>query len=348
MTLVRRLVLARCGRPCGARCATGLDRRAKLDRVADDLRSPVLYAIPSLRSDRALRVARRLGDLGAKAMPAAGGRVADDWRGREAAGVRRTRSGATQRRAPVDPRWRPGPRRAGAGPRRVHPVRRGGRGVRRQRGVPPGARASVPRGARRLLVGAAVAAPAGGRARHRPVPHRRRRRQRRWRAGRGPCVSACSTRAAHRWPFSCSSTRCSTTAPCCAPISTPDGVYLWTPASNRYGWTAYLGAEPSLDGSRRPMRCRPVVKIWRDCRRRGSGSATSTSSSTRTSPTPAVSRRRGCPASSWSCRACGTEPTRSCRAREPRGGSATRWSMPSPERSATVRRASLPTRIPSA
>ena len=36
-------------------------RRATLDRVADDLRSPVLYAIPSLRSDRALRVVRRLG-----------------------------------------------------------------------------------------------------------------------------------------------------------------------------------------------------------------------------------------------------------------------------------------------
>ena len=26
------------------------------------------------------------------------------------------------------------------------------------------------------------------------------------------------------------------------------GVYLWTPASNRYAWTAYLGGEPSLDG----------------------------------------------------------------------------------------------------
>ena len=53
-----------------------VDRRATLERVADDLRSPVLYAIPSVRSDRTLRLVRRLGDLGSERQLGAGRRGA--------------------------------------------------------------------------------------------------------------------------------------------------------------------------------------------------------------------------------------------------------------------------------
>jgi acetyl esterase/lipase len=47
-----------------------IQRRAALEKVAADLRSPVLYAIPSISSDRALRVVRSLGRVGARFAPA--------------------------------------------------------------------------------------------------------------------------------------------------------------------------------------------------------------------------------------------------------------------------------------
>jgi acetyl esterase/lipase len=64
-------------RPVGMRAVTGVAaigalalaarrvrrRRSALDKVAHDLRTPILYAVPSVASDRGLRIARSLGGL---------------------------------------------------------------------------------------------------------------------------------------------------------------------------------------------------------------------------------------------------------------------------------------------
>ena len=87
------------------------------------------------------------------------------------------------------------------------------------------------------------------------------------------------------------------------------GVFVWTPASNRFGWAAYLG-HPRRPETHRSTPRRPARPTSRACRRRGSAWATSTSSTRRTSTTPNASRRQACRASSTSSPACTTAPMR--------------------------------------
>ena len=168
-------------------------------------------------------------------------------------------------------------------------------------------------------------------------------------AGAGLAAALCSapsTMAAHQWPSSCSSTRCSTTARCCGPISTPDGVYLWTPASNRYGWTAYLGAEPSLDveppAHAVPARREDLAGLppaWV-----GVGDL-----DLFLDEDVAYARRleaAGVPCELLVVPGMWHGADSIMPSAGPRGGSATPWSMPSPGRSATVGPASLPDNRP--
>ena len=178
-----------------------------------------------------------------------------------------------------------------------------------------------------------------------PDSHRRRRRQRRWRARRRACVSAPSTMAALPWPSSCSSIRCSTTARCCGPISTPTGCTCGRrpPTGTRGRPTS--GAAPSLDAE-------PPAHAVPARRKDLGGPAAGLGGGRR--PRPLLRRRRRLRPPSrggWGAvRARGRaghvarSRLRSCRAPAPRSGSATPWSMRWPEPSAGRRRPLTPTK----
>ena len=73
------------------------------------------------------------------------------------------------------------------------------------------------------------------------------------------------------------------------------GRFVWTPESNRFGWTSYLGGDPTSDGHP-PMRCPPAAPTCTVCHRHGSASVRLTSSTTRTWPMASGFGRRACPA----------------------------------------------------
>ena len=116
---------------------------------------------------------------------------------------------------------------------------------RRLARLPPGTRAPVPRSARRLHGHLAVDARPCRRTRHRRRPDRGR-----WAAAqaadcRRRSPSAATTKESH-CAHKCSCIRCSTTAPRFVTDHEGRGAFVWTPSSNRFGWTAYLGREPRM------------------------------------------------------------------------------------------------------
>ncbi len=92
------------------------------------------------------------------------------------------------------------------------------------------------------------------------------------------------------------------------------GAFVWSPSSNRFGWTAYLGHEPRTDEPR-PYAAAARRDDVRGLPRPGSASATSICSMRRTSCTRSACAPRESRASSSSSPRCTTAPTASSTAR---------------------------------
>ena len=117
-----------------------------------------------------------------------------------------------------------------------------GRGLAR---LPAGARTSVPAGLDDCMATLAMDARERRRARHRSGSDRGDGGER----GRRPVGgrrAAQPRRGDRRCARRCSSIRCSTIAPRSRRITTAAVEFAWTPTSNRFGWTAYLGREPRM------------------------------------------------------------------------------------------------------
>ena len=111
-------------------------------------------------------------------------------------------------------------------------------------GLPAGPRASVPRRARRLHGDPGVDARARRRIGDRPRPHRRGRRERRWRAvsrRRAAQPDAGIPLRAQALLYPMLDDRTALRAD-----HAGRGQFVVTPSSNRFAWTAYLGREPHM------------------------------------------------------------------------------------------------------
>ena len=116
-----------------------------------------------------------------------------------------------------------------------------------------------------------------------------RRGQCRRRTGRRAGAAGPGPRRDRRWPRNCWSTRCSTTASCCAAESRRSGAPAVEPVEQPVRLGRLSGRRrPGCRGAGAPRRISPV------CRRRGSASAPWICSTTRTSRTPSGCRRPGC------------------------------------------------------
>ena len=70
-------------------------------------------------------------------------------------------------------------------------------------------------------------------------------------------------RARSRWPPSCWSIRCSTTAPWVATSPDNPGLRLWNRTNNKFGWSAYLGdADPEVAVPARREDLRGLPPAW--------------------------------------------------------------------------------------